>query len=118
MRPGTHSPAPPPQPGDWLGAQPALDILGGKWTLPVMDAIQQGPRRHRDLADTLRPRVSNKVLTATLRRLLRDELIVRHNAEDGTVTYTLSPLGQSLHPHIAALSNWSHRHRNQLPQNN
>lgn len=115
MRPGTPSPAPRPHQADWLDAQPALDVLDGKWTLPIMDAIHQGPRRHRDLAQSLAPRVSNKVLTATLKRLEQHQLITRQTAEDHTVTYALAPLGQSLHPLIAALSSWSREHRGQLP---
>lgn len=115
MRPGTPSPAPRPQQADWLDAQPALEVLDGKWTLPIMDEIHQGPRRHRDLAQSLAPRVSNKVLTATLRRLEQHQLITRQTAEDHTVTYALAPLGQSLHPLIAALSRWSREHRGQLP---
>jgi DNA-binding HxlR family transcriptional regulator len=116
MRPGPPSPEPPPELADWLDAQPALAVLNGKWTLPIMDALHRGPRRYRDLAQAIGPRVSNKVLGATLRRLERHHLISREeNDDDHTVTYTLTPLGRSLHPHVAALSHWSREHRGQLP---
>ena len=117
MRPGTPSPAPRPEPADWLDAQPALDVLNGKWILPILDVLHQGPRRHRDLAQTLSPRVSSKVLSATLRRLEHHQLITREATEDRTVVYALAPLGRSLHPFVAALSRWSRKHRGELPPN-
>ena len=114
MRPGSPSPAPRPEPADWLDAQPALDVLNGKWTLPIMDALHQGPRRHRDLALTLGPHASNKVLGATLRKLEHHQLIARRVTDGHTVLYALTPLGRSLHPVVASLSRWSREHREQL----
>lgn len=115
MRPGSPSPAPRPEPADWLDAQPALDVLNGKWTLPILDALHRGPRRHRDLARTLGPDASSKVLSATLRKLEHHHLITRSAADDHTVLYVLTPLGTSLHPVVATLSRWSREHLSQLP---
>ena len=115
MRPGPPSPEPPPELADWLDAQPALAVLNGKWTLPIMDALHRGPRRYRDLAQAIGPRVSNKVLGATLRRLERHHVITRHESDDHTVTYDLAPLGRSLHPYVSGLSRWSRERRSQLP---
>ena len=114
MRPGPPSPAPRPEPADWLDAQPALDVLNGKWTLPIMDALHQGPRRHRDLAHTLGPRASSKVLSATLRKLEDDQLIARQHREGQVILYRLTALGRSLHPVVATLSRWSRDHRSEL----
>jgi DNA-binding HxlR family transcriptional regulator len=104
-----------PDPADWLDAQPALDILGGKWTLPIIDTLHRGPCRHRDLARTLGPGISHKMLSATLRRLESYELINREVHSDTTIIYTLAPLGRSLHPAVAQLSRWSRKHRGELP---
>lgn len=108
MRPAPSTPV--PESADWLDAQAALDVLEGKWTLPIMDALHRGPRRHRDLAQTLGARVSSKVLGETLRRLEHHHLVARHVTADHTVLYTLAPLGRSLSPHVAALSRWSREH--------
>ena len=115
MRPGTPPPEPRPEPADRLDAQPVLDVLHGKWTLPIMDTLHRGPCRHRDLAQTIRPRVSNKVLSDTLRRLEQHRLVARDASDQHAVTYTLTPLGESLHPLVAALSRWTREHRRQLP---
>ena len=115
MRPGTPPPEPRPEPADWLDAQPVLDVLHGKWTLPIMDTLHRGPCRHRDLAQTIRPRVSNKVLSDSLRRLEQHRLVARDASDQHAVTYTLTPLGESLHPLVAALSRWTREHRRQLP---
>ena len=115
MRPGSPSPAPRPEPADWLDAQPALDVLDGKWTLSILDALHHGPRRHRDLARTLGPDASSKVISATLRKLEHHQLITRRATDDHTILYALTPLGKSLDPVVTALSRWSRQHRSQLP---
>ena len=55
------------------------------------------------------PDISPKVLTETLRNLEADGLITRtiHAEIPPRVEYSLSPLGQTLMPHIKALINWA-----------
>jgi DNA-binding HxlR family transcriptional regulator len=108
MRPGTTA-TPPQQGSDWLDAQPVVDLLNGKWTLPVLDALHRGPCRHRDLARALAPDITNKMLSHTLRRLERDQVITRADNTDHP-TYTLAPLGHALHRVVANLSGWSRTH--------
>jgi DNA-binding HxlR family transcriptional regulator len=99
-----------PDRADWTDAQPALAALSGKWTLPIMEALCRGPCRHRDLARTLGPEVSSKVLSAALRRLEQLQLIERQVTGDQSVVYTLAALGRSLHPVVAELSRWTREH--------
>ena len=46
----------------------ALDSVGDRWTLLLVEALLEGPRRFGDLQEQL-PRIAPNVLTQRLRRL-------------------------------------------------
>jgi DNA-binding HxlR family transcriptional regulator len=98
---------------DWAAAHVAVDLLSGKWTIPVIAALLAGPRRHGDLRRAVNPRMSDKVLTQTLRRMEATELVTRHAVEGNppVVSYQLSTLGRSLTGPLTALARWHSTHR-------
>src|SRR5437867_1777679 len=58
---------------------PARHVLGhltGRWTVLVLAALQPGPRRYHELRRTIEG-ISDKMLTATLRTLVDDNLLTR-----------------------------------------
>ena len=59
--------------GDALSA--ALASVGDRWTLLVVDALSDGPRRFAELASAL-PEIATNVLTQRLRRLEADGLVI------------------------------------------
>ncbi|MGO9505272.1 MAG: winged helix-turn-helix transcriptional regulator [Streptosporangiaceae bacterium] len=61
----------------WRAANLLVRLLAGRWTLPILAELARGGRRYQDLHDVL-DGISYKVLTETLRRAERDELIRRH----------------------------------------
>jgi DNA-binding HxlR family transcriptional regulator len=83
-------------------------LLGGRWTIPLLDELADGGIRYRELHDAL-DGISHKVLTETLRRSERDGLIARHldagRVETATL-YELTDLGRSLELPLAALGEW------------
>lgn len=85
----------------------AMGLLSGKWRMPVLFRLAEGPRRFNALQRALPP-VTQKVLTATLRGLEQDGLIWRDVA--GTipprVTYGLTPRGAALGPVFDAMAQW------------
>jgi DNA-binding HxlR family transcriptional regulator len=92
----------------WTAGRPLIDLLSGRWTLPVLSLLGAGARRYQDLDDAL-PGVSHKVLTETLRRAERDGLLARQidRRRVGTATlYQLTPLGRSLQIPLACLQRW------------
>ena len=92
-----------------------IELVDGRWTLPVLALLADGGRRYQDLDDAL-DGVSHKVLTATLRRAERDGLITRHvdpGRVDTATLYQLTDLGRSLDQPLAALSRWA---ENNWPQ--
>jgi DNA-binding HxlR family transcriptional regulator len=88
-----------------------LDRLGDKWVSLVLRELAGGPRRHAALASALAA-ASQKMLTQTLRTLERDGLVTRSvtAAVPVRVDYALTPLGASLLPVLAAVTDWAEQH--------
>lgn len=88
--------------------QRLLEMLAGRWMLPVLAELVGGGRRYQDLHDTL-DGISYKMLTETLRRAERGGLIVRHldsgRIETATL-YELTDIGRSLEVPLAAMADW------------
>ena len=93
-----------------------LTVIGGKWKGVVLHHLQEGPRRFGELR-RVAPEVSQRVLTAQLRELEADGLIVRtvYAEVPPRVDYRLSPLGETLAPVLAALRSWGEAHLDLSP---
>ncbi len=87
-----------------------LDRLGEQWTVMTLAELSAGPRRYRELERALLG-ISQRMMTLTLRRLERDGHVLRHVEPSipPSVTYELSPIGQSFAAQVAALVEWSRR---------
>jgi len=97
--------------------RPIMAMLAHKWILAVLALLVDGPRRRRDLRGSL-PGISDKVLTATLRRLERDGLVRRnvHTTSPVRVEYILTALGHSMQPPLASLAEWAAAHRAEMTE--
>src|SRR5437667_1845852 len=73
-----------------------LERVADKWTLLVIDALEQGEMRFSRLREKV-GEVSQKMLTKTLRQLERDGLVTRRVYAEvpPRVDYRLTPLGHS-----------------------
>lgn len=85
--------------------------VGGKWTGMVVASLVERPRRFTDLQHALGA-VTPKVLTETLRDMLRDGLVTRrdHATNPPHVEYALTELGRSLIPVIDTMRAWGDEH--------
>lgn len=85
-----------------------LDQVLDKWSLRILDALCETPLRFNELRRTI-PVVTQKSLTATLRRLERNGMVER--VVTGTrplaVEYRITRLGKSLQELIDALLQWT-----------
>ncbi|MDI2126978.1 winged helix-turn-helix transcriptional regulator [Yinghuangia seranimata] len=92
-----------------------LDHIASKWTVLVVDALGDGPRRHADLRRRVEG-VTQKMLTQTLRLLEADGFVVRTVTPTvpPEVSYALTPLGRSLREPIAAIRDWTESHINDI----
>lgn len=85
-----------------------LDRVADKWTALVVTILADGPMGYADMRRSTAG-ISDKMLAQTLHRLERDGLVSREvrTAKPIRVTYTLTPLGETLVPPLAALRAWA-----------
>ncbi len=85
-----------------------LDRIGDKWTVLVVQVLDQGPMRFNGLKRRIGG-VSQKMLAQTLKALERDGLVSRHvfATTPVTVEYALTPLGRTLVGALTPLIAWS-----------
>ncbi|MEM9997319.1 MAG: helix-turn-helix domain-containing protein [Bacteroidota bacterium] len=88
-----------------------VDLVGGKWKIPILWQLGQGTLRFGELRRAL-PGISEKMLAQQLGQLTEDELVARTAYAEipPRVEYALTPLGQSLVPALNALAAWGAAH--------
>ena len=91
----------------------SLDIIGGKWKIPIIWILRDGSKRYGELRKSL-PKVTHKMLTQQLRELESDEIISRkvYHEVPPKVEYSLTLLGESVIPVIDLLREWGEEYRN------
>jgi DNA-binding HxlR family transcriptional regulator len=91
--------------------QATVNVLSGKWKVPILWHLSFGDLRFAQLRKKLRT-VSEKVLTDQLRQLERDKVIFRQiePTNPPAVTYSLNSEGRKLVPLMEALCNWGSKH--------
>ncbi|WP_092627133.1 winged helix-turn-helix transcriptional regulator [Actinopolyspora mzabensis] len=88
-----------------------IDQVFDKWSLQVLEALCEKPSRFNELRHAI-PTVTQKSLTATLRRLERNGMIERViiSSRPIAVEYRITSLGGTLEDLIDALLHWSTAH--------
>jgi DNA-binding HxlR family transcriptional regulator len=90
-----------------------LDRIGGKWTSMVIKVLQDegAPVRFAELRRRARG-ISQKMLSATLKDLVTDGLVVRTVVDTvpPQVSYALTDLGTSLTGPLGVLRDWAEEH--------
>lgn len=86
----------------------ACDVLGDRWSLPVVATLLEGPLRYSEIQEQL-PALAPNILTARLRRLEQAGLLVatQYSRRPPRYDYRLSADGASLAAVIALLSAWT-----------
>ena len=89
-----------------------LDRVGDKWSVQVIGLLAVRPMRFNELLHAIE-RISQRMLSITLRGLERDGLVVRTVTADrpARIAYALTPLGDTLRDPICALASWAEDHR-------
>lgn len=101
--------------GNFSGIQWLLRQLGNRWSFPILGALHHGPMRFAKLKRALDP-VSQRMLTLSLRKLERDDLVYREEVagQPPQVTYGLTPLGIALVQRLSDFESWLARNRQML----
>jgi len=86
----------------------AIEIIGGRWKVLILQELFGGIRRFSELHRALSG-VSHRTLTQQLRELESHGIVRRkvHRQVPPKVEYSLTPLGQTLKPVIAVMHDWA-----------
>ncbi|MBA2313290.1 MAG: helix-turn-helix transcriptional regulator [Actinobacteria bacterium] len=88
----------------------ALAQVGDRWTLLVVEALLEGPRRFNELAEEL-DGIAPNILSDRLKRLEKEALLVArpYSKRPVRVAYELSSDGSQLAGALRLLSHWGSR---------
>jgi DNA-binding HxlR family transcriptional regulator len=92
-----------------------LDVINGKWKLPIIISVGVGNERFTDIQESI-PGITPKVLAEELKELEQHKLIKRIIRDDYPVkiTYKSEPYADTLTPIIYALKDWGLTHRKKI----
>lgn len=92
-----------------------LDIVGDKWSVLVVVRLGQRTYRFNELHRSI-DGISQRMLTLTLRNLVRDGLVSRtpYATVPPRVDYELTDLGRTLLAPLCALNEWAIDHRDDI----
>lgn len=99
-----------------LAIRDTLDIVGGKWKLPILYVlVSGGPKRFKELQRTLEG-ITSRMLSKELKELELNQMVNRESFDTApmTVIYSVTDHGRSLRPVIQALNDWGTHHRKRI----
>lgn len=93
----------------------ALDVISGKWKLPIIISVGVGNDRFIDIQESI-PGVTPKVLAKELKDLEQHKLIKRIVLDEYPVkiSYKLEPYADTLTPIIYSLKDWGIKHKKKV----
>lgn len=93
----------------------AVSLVGGKWKLLIIRNLRMRSWRFNELQRDLEG-ISQKVLTDSLRQMMDDGLIYRHDYQEmpPRVDYSLTELGEKLLPIMDALADFGNYYKSAI----
>ena len=90
----------------------AVSLIGGKWKLLIIRNLKERPWRFNELQRDIEG-ISQKVLTDSLRQMIDDGLVYRHDYQEipPKVEYGLTELGKDMLPIIDALADFGNYYK-------
>lgn len=98
-----------------LPVRDALEILSGKWKLPIIVALTFGTKRFKQISTEVQG-ITDKMLSKELKELEVNQLVKRTVIDTfpPTVEYTITEHGKTLDKLIQELRNWGMAHRKKI----
>jgi DNA-binding HxlR family transcriptional regulator len=89
----------------------AIEVIGGRWKVLILQELFGGVRRFSELHRALSG-VSHRTLTQQLRELESHGIVRRkvHRQIPPKVEYSLTPVGETLKPVLAAMHDWANEY--------
>ena len=90
----------------------AVSLIGGKWKLLIIRNLKERPWRFNELQRDIEG-ISQKVLTDSLRQMIDDGLVYRHDYQEmpPKVEYGLTELRKEMLPIIDALADFGNYYK-------
>jgi len=98
-----------------LSVQDALDVLSGKWKLPILTALKLGNKRFKEISKATNG-ITDKVLARELKEMEANQLVTRtvYEAFPPKVEYSITEHALSLDSVLIPLRNWGNNHRKRI----
>jgi DNA-binding HxlR family transcriptional regulator len=96
----------------------ALEVLSGKWKLPILISLSFGNKRFGEMAKEI-PKITDRMLSKELRELEMNQLIKRtvYDSVPVVVEYSKTEYGATLDSVIKELYKWGTQHREKIIAN-
>jgi DNA-binding HxlR family transcriptional regulator len=93
----------------------ALEVIQGKWRLPIVLALTFGNKRFGELQKDIVD-ISPKMLSQELKMLEQNKIVTRtlYDSMPVTVEYSLTPLGQSMKKLLDEILIWGAHFRKEV----
>lgn len=98
-----------------MAVRDTLDVVSGKWKLPIIIALQDGPKRFNEL-ERLIVGITPKLLSKELRDLEANEFVTRtvYPTTPVKIEYALTDYSDSLSRVIEEMRDWGIQHRKRI----
>ncbi|WP_163408545.1 winged helix-turn-helix transcriptional regulator [Flavobacterium ajazii] len=98
-----------------LPVRDALEVLSGRWKLPILIALSDRPKRFKEISRDM-DGITDKMLSKELKDLEINKLIIRtvYDTFPPTVEYRRTEHSRSLGNVIMALKDWGNLHRKEI----
>ncbi len=92
-----------------------LSVISGRWKILIIHQLLAGEKRFNQLQRELGG-ITHRTLSQQLREMEGHGLVIRKDYGEipPRVEYSLSPLGESLHPILLAMDEWAVTHGDKL----
>lgn len=101
-----------------LALTDTLNVINGKWKLPILAALLRGQNRFKDLLDRIE-KITPRMLSKELKELELNSLVVRkvHHTTPVLIEYSLTSSGRDITKVIDAMIGWGMKHRKKVIKN-
>jgi DNA-binding HxlR family transcriptional regulator len=95
-----------------LAINDTLNVISGKWKLPIIGSLLYGKKRFRELEKEI-PKITPRMLSKELKDLEVNGIVTRtvYDSFPVTIEYELTPSGKTLHQVLEPMIQWGLAHR-------
>ncbi|KUJ60823.1 HxlR family transcriptional regulator [Flavobacteriaceae bacterium CRH] len=98
-----------------LPVRDALEVLSGRWKLPILIALSNRPKRFKEISKDING-ITDKMLSKELKDMEVNKLVTRtvYDTFPPTVEYARTKHSETLSDVIMALKDWGTLHRREI----